>query len=130
MSKGSNRRPGKGYQDNFKLEGKSKGGSWVQCPETGKLIPRSEYVRPTSKSAYVQGDIEDFVSPITKEVISDRGALRRHNRKHGVTNMADYSAEFIAKKARARDDATTGNTHQAKLERRELISRAIDEGRR
>lgn len=130
MSKGSKRRPGTGYSANFKCEENVKGGSWIQHPITGELIPRDEYVRPSNGSAYVQGDIESFVSPITQELISDRGQLRRHNKEHGVTNMADYSSEYIAKKSKERDDITTGNTHQAKLERRELLSQAYDRGRR
>lgn len=77
--------------------------SWVQHPVTGKLIPREEYVRPRlNECAAVQGDLESFVSPIDGQLIDDRGKLRRHNAKHGVTNSHDYSDTFIAERARRR----------------------------
>ena len=122
--KGRKRRPGVGFAKNYK-GGKVKGGSWVQDPITGKLVPKEQYVRPQTNAPVVHGDVIDFVSPITKELITDRGQLRRHNKKHGVTNSADYSREYIDKRAKKRDDTMTGNTHQARLERRELISREL-----
>jgi hypothetical protein len=38
---------------------------------------------------------EEFISPIDKSVISDRGQLARHNKKHGVTNIADYGPKYF-----------------------------------
>lgn len=70
--------------------------SWIQDRKTGKLVPKEEYVRQESQSAYVMGDLESFVSPIDGTVISDRGHLRAHNKRHGVTNMADYGNDWIA----------------------------------
>lgn len=52
---------------------------WIQDPETGKLIPASEYVPPSNRSAFIRADIGPFVSPIDKKVIGGRKQLREHN---------------------------------------------------
>ena len=108
MSKGSNRRHGKGFEENFDAIFSAKPierGSFVQHPETGKMVPRSEYVRPANGREYaaVHGDIDSFVSPIDGSVIDDRGKLREHNKRHGVTNAADYSPEFLQKRRQDRN---------------------------
>ena len=120
MSKGSNRRPGEGFEDKFAAIFGDKPisrGSYVQDPETGKLVPRGTYQREDTNAPAVHGDIEDFVSPITREVITDRAQLRRHNEQHGVTNKADYSDAFMAKRVKARENERLGHTAQAKQER-------------
>ena len=100
--------------------------SWVQDPVTGKLIPKHLYVpQSENRVPYIQGDIEPFVSPITKEVISDRGKLRNHMREHGVTHSDDYSKEFLHKRRLAREAEMTGQTSAAKQERREIIEREL-----
>lgn len=127
VSKGSKRRPGSGFAKNYHNGNKKvKGGSWVQCPETGKLIPKEEFERPEVDAPAVMGDIESFVSPITKEVISDRGQLRRHMKKHGVTNSADYSPEFLAKRRNKSQAEALGTSHQAKRERVSVLREAFD----
>ena len=103
--------------------------SWVQDPVTLKLIPRDEYHNlqaQRDKSAYVQGDIEAFVSPITQEVISDRGKLRRHMKEHGVTHSSDYSKDFMNKKKATRDAILTGTHASCKKERIETIQAAYE----
>ena len=83
-----------------------KTGGYIQDPETGKLLPRSEYVRPKeNKSAMVMNPLQDFKSPIDGQIISSRPQLEAHNRKHGVTNSADYAGGYIEKKAAARNAA-------------------------
>lgn len=124
MSKGSNRRPGTGYAKNYHGAGKAKGGSWVQVD--GKMVPRGEYVPHTESSAMIMKPLDPFVSPVTQELITDRSQLRRHNKKHGITNSADYSPEFLQKRSNARDDEMTGNTKQAKSERVALIHQVLD----
>ena len=99
--------------------------TWVQDPETGKLIPKEEYRRGTDHSHYVQGDIDSFVSPIDGRVISDRSHLRRHNKEHGVTDKRDYSEEFMQKRSARRVAEAKGQTPQARRERRELIQEAL-----
>ena len=100
--------------------------SWIQDPETGKLIPKDEYDRHRYRAHMVQGDIEPFVSPIDNSVISSRSHLRAHHAQHGVTDSRDYSSDFLRKRSQKRVSEMTGQTPAAKQERRELIRRAID----
>lgn len=102
--------------------------SWIQHPETGKLIPRDEYVRPTSERYFfAQGDFESFVSPVDGSVIDDRGKLRKHMKEHGITQSSDYSPEYYAKKKKAREDALAGEGRAATQERKESIHRILEE---
>lgn len=100
--------------------------SWVQDPDTGKLVPKNEYVRRSNReSASVQGDIEPFVSPITGKTITSRSVLRAHNAEHGVTDSRDYSDSFLKERSTKRINEMTGRTPEAKQERRELIMREL-----
>lgn len=93
--------------------------SWIQHPITHELVPRDQYVRPSTKTHDIQPDIEPFVSPIDKSLISSRSQLREHNRKHNVTNASDYSQEYLAKK---RQEQTIEKG--AALERKRLMYEA------
>ena len=99
--------------------------TYVWDKATGELVLKSEHRPFVPDAPVVHGDIEDFVSPITKEVIHDRGQLRRHNKRHGVTDSRDYSPEYIAKRSNERDDRMTGNTKAARAERVEIINREL-----
>jgi hypothetical protein len=51
-------------------------------------------------------DLPDFVSPIDGKVIHGRAGLRRHNKEHGVTNIADFTGEWEHKsRKRANPDS-------------------------
>jgi len=102
--------------------------SWIQHPITGKLIPRHEYVRPTTeRHFFAQGDFESFTSPVDGSLIDDRGKLRRHMKDHGITQSSDYSPEYYRKKELAREDARLGEGHAATQERKESIHRILEE---
>ena len=46
-----------------------------------------------TKSHQVMGDIQEFVSPIDKSVISSRSQVREHERKHNVRQVGnDYTS--------------------------------------
>jgi len=76
--------------------------SWIQVD--GKLIPKEEYQGDNTRnqSSHIMPDIEPFVSPVDGTTISSRPHLREHNRKHGVTNSADYPKEYVAKRGKER----------------------------
>ena len=82
--------------------------SWIQID--GKLIPKEEFHGNNVRGPMVQGDIEPFVSPITKEVIRGRGHLRQHMKQHGVTHADDYSPGWYENRqkeiARSREQAS------------------------
>ena len=106
-------------------------GSWVRHPETGKMVPKSEYtptLRGSPCPAILKG-MEEFVSPIDGSRISDRGQLRRHNEKHGVANPGEYGAnngaKYFERKAAERQSVLDGNTPKAKRERVDTIKQAM-----
>lgn len=104
-------------------------GSWIQDPETGKLISKDELANRDPDAPAVHGSIEAFKSPIDGTIIDDRRTLREHNRKHGVTNIQDYGDNggqaFFERKHKERSAAMTGQSREEKRERVETIKRAI-----
>lgn len=104
--------------------------SWIQDPDTGELIPREEYMahkyNDKIDTHYVQGDIESFVSPIDKSVISDRGKLRRHMKQHGVTMQSDYGKDYWEKANKRRNEIMTGTHPSCKKERIETLKEAYE----
>lgn len=130
MSKGSNRRPGEGYEDNYGKVFEEKPierGSWVWDSAQGKLVPKGEYCRGESSSdaPAVLGDIDAFVSPVDGSIIDDRGKLREHNKRHGVTNVADYGPDYFERKGKEKYNQMTGRTREAKEARVDAIKRAM-----
>ena len=92
---------------------------------TGEMVPKDMYVRQETDAPAVHGNLQEFISPITKELIHDRRQLRNHNKQHGVTDSRDYSPDFMKKAEHARHDEMTGNTRAAKNERIEALNEAL-----
>ena len=82
---------------------------YIWYPATGETVLKEDYVRPEPTAPAVHGNLDEFISPITREVIHDRKQLRNHNKQHGVTDSRDYSPEFMKKAEHARHDEMTGN---------------------
>ena len=130
MSKGSVRRNGNTakFDENFdKIFGghkKTESGNFVQDPNTGKLIDRDLRThRPRVNAPTVHRGIKEFRSPIDQSMITSRAKLAAHNKRHGVTDMRDYSGGFLKQKEKERVDA--GQKH-LKETRRVDINQAID----
>jgi hypothetical protein len=68
----------------------------------------------------IHGDIESFVSPVDGSVISDRKALREHNKRNNVVN----SAEFEGIKQQVTGEHTPAQTYARKQEMNEILNRA------
>jgi len=77
--------------------------------------------RLNATSPNVQKNIEPFKSPIDGSIISCRSQLRAHNKKHGVTDIRDYSEEHFAKRGKEMYREQIGDNPQAKRERQQLI---------
>jgi hypothetical protein len=91
---------------------------------TLKLIPKDEYfARENEARLQIMGDIEPFLSPVSGELITSRGQLREHNRRHGVTNAADYGPQWFERKAKEREALLTGKSN--KQDRIETILKAF-----
>ena len=114
-----------GYDAIFGKDKKPERGSWVQDSKTGEFIPKGEYQTVDPDAPMVLKALDEFISPIDGQRITDRGQLRRHNKQHGVTNIADYGSSYFDRKQSERDAVLSGNTRQAKNERVETIKRAI-----
>lgn len=109
-----------------------KGGSWVYDSELGKLVPKDEYYRNkyAGSNVVVHGDLTRFVSPIDGTVIDDRGKLREHNKRHGVTDPRDYGTGWFEKKAHERQEATRSDSPKARQARLTTIYDAMNKYRR
>lgn len=99
---------------------------WIQDPETGTLIPAHEYRRNAVQTAFVQGDIESFRSPVDGSLISDRAQLREHNHKHGVTDLRDYGDDYFARKEQERQSVLRSDSKAAKQDRIATMLHAIE----
>ena len=101
--------------------------SLVQHPISGKLIPKEEFQREEPASPAIHGDIDPFVSPVDGSVISDRAHLRAHNKRHNVTNVADYGHGWFERKGKDKYREQQGATTKQRRERREAINRTMRE---
>lgn len=70
-------------------------------------------------------DLPDFVSPIDGTVVKGRAGLREHNRRHNVTNPADFTNEW-AKKREERDKFYSGDRSYDSKRRKEALARSYD----
>lgn len=107
---------------------------YVQDRETGKLIEVVKR-RPRKPAApTVMSDIEAFVSPIDKKVVSGRAALRDHQRQHDVALHGEFGEnegrEFFERKQKERFERYEGRTPEDREHRRRAIARALDDQRR
>lgn len=99
----------------------------VFCPVKKKMVDKGTEQRlDASGSPMIIPPLKPFISPITGEEITCREQLRKHNRDHNVTNAQDYSPEFMAKRAKQRNDRANGDDSQSKRERIETIRRVME----
>ena len=97
--------------------------------ETGKVIPVAEWYEKygvtVGNSAVVLKSFEAFKSPLDGRMISDRRQLAEHNKKHGVTNIADYGVKHFEDAGKRMNNERIGNTAEANTERREIITQEL-----
>lgn len=103
---------------------------FIQDRVTGKLVEAALYHRPEPDAPTVLAALEPFTSPISGELITDRGQLRRHNKRHGVTDTRDYGESYFGRRSKEMNAERTGQTPAAKQERIETIKHAIEQQRR
>lgn len=66
------------------------------------------------------------MSPVDGTLIDDRGKLREHNKRHGVTDVRDYGDDWFKRRGVEKHAEMTGATPEAKKERIELIKHVLD----
>ena len=117
------------YTDNYERifgNPKPQKGSWVIDPSTRKLIPRDEFNSTGGGQApFIHGDLEAFVSPVDGSIIDDRGKLRDHNKRHGVTNIRDYGEGYFERRAEERAETLRCSSEAIRKQRRNAILDAI-----
>jgi hypothetical protein len=94
-------------------------GSWIFDRDQMRLVPRDEYVNPHSgnDAHSILKPLDPFVSPIDGSLIDDRSKLRKHNKEHGVTNVADYGSGYFERRGKEKYADSIGATKEAKRER-------------
>lgn len=90
------------------------------------MVLKAEYQRDQHlKSAAILKSPEAFTSPIDGTLIDDRGKLREHNKKHGVTDIRDYGEKYFDRKQKERSAEIQGKTPAAKRDRVEALKRTM-----
>jgi hypothetical protein len=95
---------------------------YVQHPETGKLIPGDKVDWPRYHTVadhsnfIVRGDIEPFVSPVDRTVVTGRRSLAEHNARNGVVNFHEFDGHFEAQ-AKKRKAILNNTDKEAKADR-------------
>lgn len=96
-------------------------------PKVKELVEVTEQ-RSEPAAPLVMGDIPPFVSTVDGSIISGRAALREHNKRHGVTNAADFTHEW-ERAAEKRAEFFAGKSFD-RHERIEALKYAYEKHRR
>ena len=99
--------------------------SYRYDPVTKEMVEITNSWSKKTEAPYIQGDITAFKSPIDGTIISDRGGLRRHMKKHDVVNPLDYKEHF-KKKARERELRSQFQHPEQIAERKQAASDAFE----
>jgi hypothetical protein len=124
MSKGSNRRRGADFEANFEAifgDKPVERGSFIQTAEG--IVPRGTESASRVNAPMVMKPLGEFKSPIDGQIITNRTQLAAHNKKHGVTNVGDYSNGYVEKQAIKRVNA---GKKDVKESRTRDITRLVD----
>ena len=99
---------------------------YIQDPVTHKLDPADSYCRPKTFSHSIHGDIEAFVSPVDRSVISDRKSLREHNIRNNVVSTSEFDSATLQKQEKERKRILSGeHTRQETLARKQEMYETI-----
>lgn len=99
--------------------------TYIQDPDTGKLVPAEEYDKPRHrfrKSFQIMPDIEEFVSPVDGSVVSSRSKLREHNARNDVVNFHEFDGVWEKEEAK-RTEFFEG---RSKEHRKEIVEDVIE----
>jgi len=89
----------KGSQSNYKANYQKI--DWSVGREERKAVLAKAQARKDARVPSRTSTVfEEFISPVDKTLISDRGQLARHNKRHGVTNIADYGPDYHARRGK------------------------------
>lgn len=94
--------------------------TYVYDPVTRKCVEKSKRL---NDSVHAIHTMEEFVSPIDQSIIRTPADLAQHNKKHGVTDMRDYSPAFLEK---AQNERMSGFNKRGKQDRLNDLNRAYE----
>lgn len=94
-------------------------------PKTDTMVEYTTKYTRMAETPYIQANFEPFKSPIDGTIISDRGALRNHMKRHDVVNPLDYKNHF-EKKRKEREQRANGTHPGEREQRRQTISDACE----
>lgn len=108
---------------------------WRQNRETGELtLVDSGHGGGAPRGPAILPDIEPFVSPIDRRVISSRSGLRRHNEEHDVVQHRELGENegqnYFRRANKERVNRLTSQTAQDRRERIDALNRAYEHHRR
>lgn len=83
--------------------------TYVYDPDLKEMVEVVREAPTVVHAPVVWGDIQPFRSQVNGMVISDRGQLRRHYKRHGVAPSDDFKETWA--KARTERDAKRNGTH-------------------
>jgi hypothetical protein len=97
--------------------------------ETGEVIPVEEwyekYGETVGNSAVVAKSFTAFKSTVDGTIISDRRQLAAHNKRNGVTNIADYGEKHFSDAGDRMYKEKTGDTKAGEKDRRRIIEKQL-----
>ena len=100
---------------------------WAKINKPKVIEPKRVEVKKANAPMIMNGNFQEFQSPLDGTVISCHSKLRDHNKKHGVTNVADYSSGHFEKRGKEMELEARGQTPQAKRERQQLIAKTLND---
>lgn len=83
--------------------------------------------KPEKKTVHIAPTFEPFLSPIDGSMITCPKKLRDHNKRHGVTDIRDYGDDFFRRMSEQMYKEKTGDTPQAREERRQLCYKVLEQ---
>lgn len=99
--------------------------TYIKCQVTGEFVEKTaahRNLREQHASAFTP-----FKSPIDGKIVGDRKQLRDHNKRHGVTDMRDYSQSHFDKAQKLRHDTINGRAKGQREERVNDLKRTMHE---
>ena len=89
----------KGFETIFGAKKPSKG-SFVQCPTTGKLIPKDEFYSAVDVNApFVMADIQPYKNMVDGQMITSRSTHREFLRANRLVEIGTETKTHLTKQA-------------------------------
>lgn len=102
---------------------------WRWNPSLNQLVEVDLNDHQSPRVHHVIKDIEPFKSPVDGSMIVGHRSLREHNKRNGVTNVADFTNTWAEAK-KEREKFFSGDASYDRKERVEALKHAWEVNRR